>query len=75
VIAQCTHPIPYARAIQRIPSNAGLVVETAIVVGFAVLVVGSAQLLYSIVEEPARRALRAAMLPQFVSRVAAAQYG
>jgi len=62
----------YARAIQRIPSNAGLVVETAIVVGFVVLVVGSAHLLYSIVEEPARRWLRAALLHQFVSREAAA---
>lgn len=65
----------YARAIQRIPSNAGLVVESAIVVGFAVLVVGSAHVLYSIVEEPARRWLRGALLHQFVPREAAAQNG
>jgi peptidoglycan/LPS O-acetylase OafA/YrhL len=52
----------YARAIQRIASNAGLGVETLIVIGFAVLVVASAHVLYSMVEEPARRWLRGALI-------------
>ena len=50
----------YGRILREIPSHSNLLIELLIVLVFVALVLISAQLLYSFVEEPTRRRLRGA---------------
>jgi peptidoglycan/LPS O-acetylase OafA/YrhL len=62
----------YARALRLIPAKAGFLIETLIVLGFIALVIPSAHILHSMVEEPARRWLRRTWLSGSAPRVRAA---
>ena len=59
----------YARAIRAIPETAGLMIEALIILGYVLLVVPSAHILHSVVEEPARRWLRRRWLDRRTPRL------
>ena len=62
----------YSRALRLLPAQPGLLIEFLIVLGFVALVILSAHILHSVVEEPARRWFRGAFLDRRAPRVRSA---